>query len=645
MLKLRHQVATTVILFLISSLVFLNQPLQCDAQESAGFLKQIIHQVRAKKLYEQRYWHLLLHYHSTFWGGILSEVDDPGFFLSPNGRDTPQAEMEATLTFFFSEELVTPSQQQAICAFPARYHWLKKELEISDSVLPARVCPQYEKRLGIIKPEAVTLIFPSVYLNNPASMFGHTFLRIEQQKNSPQVQLLSYAVNYAAEVNLQENEVGAILKGVFGGFSGYFSLMPYYLKVQEYNELENRDMWEYRLNFDHEQRQWMLWHIWELGNARFDYFFFKENCSYHLLSLLDVANPELKLQEHFWLRTIPSDTIRLIDSYPGLILERNYRPSRSTQIQRKNEQLSASEYPLLLRILDDHNFTALSELEELPPIRQALILEIAESYLRYRLNTKQENKTAHKKLRQALLIARSQLKVKSPESEIKPYSGAPEEGHRVVRMGFGIGQQNQEAFEEIEFKASYHDLLDRETGYTPGAQIGLFNFQFRNYAESEQTILKKFIIAEVISLTPISRMFLQPSWKFNVQWENTGPGECSFCRLVHLNGGGGASFQTHLFQREVFYAFAEADLHYGEALVSHYQLGLGGTTGVLMDLRSFWKVNLFVQSFAYPTTDQANKTQISLQQNIIFSTNFAFRFEVDSLDNDYEGKAAVLFYF
>jgi hypothetical protein len=35
----------------------------------------------------------------------------------------------------------------------------------------------------------------------------------------------------------------------------------------------------------------LLMHAWELGNASFDYFFFKENCSYHLLSLLEYADP------------------------------------------------------------------------------------------------------------------------------------------------------------------------------------------------------------------------------------------------------------------------------------------------------------------------------------------------------------------
>src|SRR5439155_965886 len=100
---------------------------------------------------------------------------------------------------------------------------------------------------------------------------------------------------------------------------GYFSTIPYYLKVQEYRDIENRDIWEYRLNFSDGQIRRMLMHAWELGNASFDYYFFKENCSYHLLSLLEVADPSLSLTDRFLFWTVPADTVRLITQQPVLV--------------------------------------------------------------------------------------------------------------------------------------------------------------------------------------------------------------------------------------------------------------------------------------------------------------------------------------
>jgi len=38
------------------------------------------------------------------------------------------------------------------------------------------------------------------------------------------------------------------INALIGVYPGMFSIMPYYLKVREYNDLENRDIWEYELN-------------------------------------------------------------------------------------------------------------------------------------------------------------------------------------------------------------------------------------------------------------------------------------------------------------------------------------------------------------------------------------------------------------
>jgi hypothetical protein len=132
------------------------------------------------------------------------------------------------------------------------------------------------------------------------------------------------------------------VRGIFGSYRGYFSTIPYYLKVQQYRDIENRDIWEYRLNLTGDQLRRFLMHTWELGNAYFDYFYFKENCSYHLLALLDYADPTLHLTDEFMLWTVPADTVRLIVSKPGLASTGTYRPSRSTVIKRKREVLPAS---------------------------------------------------------------------------------------------------------------------------------------------------------------------------------------------------------------------------------------------------------------------------------------------------------------
>src|SRR5206468_8719432 len=114
------------------TLVLVSGPVWANAAGDNSYLKELTRQAREARLSEERYWHLLLHYRRDLTGGYTSEVDDPGFFLAPNGKADPQAELEATLAKFFSDELVGRSSQPTQCAFVARYHWLKSRLAVDD---------------------------------------------------------------------------------------------------------------------------------------------------------------------------------------------------------------------------------------------------------------------------------------------------------------------------------------------------------------------------------------------------------------------------------------------------------------------------------------------------------------------------------
>ena len=149
---------------------------------------------------------------------------------------------------FRSDELVGRSKQPAQCAFIARYHWLDEHLRLDPERLPPQRCERFENWYAELNPDAITLIFASAFMNNPASMFGHTLLRVDQKDQTEHTRILAYTINYAADVPPDPGLMYAVY-GIGGGYRGYFSTVPYYLKVQEYGDIENRDLWEYRLNF------------------------------------------------------------------------------------------------------------------------------------------------------------------------------------------------------------------------------------------------------------------------------------------------------------------------------------------------------------------------------------------------------------
>ena len=186
-----------------------------------------------------------------------------------------------------------------------------------------------DEALSAADPKRTVLVFPSAYINSPASMFGHTLLRVD---NSYQSELLAYAVNYSAVADNETNGFAYAFKGIFGLYPGYYSVSPYYEKVKEYNDIEHRDIWEYHLTLTEDETRRLVLHVWELQGIYSDYYFFDENCSYNVLYLLESARPTLNLTDRLPLWVIPSDTIRVVrDS--GLVSSVRYRPSQGTRIR------------------------------------------------------------------------------------------------------------------------------------------------------------------------------------------------------------------------------------------------------------------------------------------------------------------------
>jgi len=220
----------------------------------------------------------ITHYKPQWLGGVKSEADGPGFFFHPRGQVDPQGELEATLEAFFvgaaAEGQQAQGWQHPQCRFPARYDWLKAQSRFDPSKLPAQPCPRLEAWRAALDPGSVSLIFASYSLRNPASMFGHTFLRLNHKRRQGSQNLLDCGINYAAITTTHNGVLFAIL-GIAGGFEGRLANFPYDMKVQEYSNLESRHLWEYDLHFTQEQIDRMFRHLWELGSTFFWYYFFQ----------------------------------------------------------------------------------------------------------------------------------------------------------------------------------------------------------------------------------------------------------------------------------------------------------------------------------------------------------------------------------
>lgn len=566
------------------------------------YVGELIKLSNTKCLHEDRYWRILLHYKATLTG-TKSLIDDPRFFLSPDGKTNPGSELKETIKSFFRE----PSEgEHPRCRFIARYSWLKETLNIDESLVPEVDCKDYREAVSKIKPSSSALIFPTALMGRPASMFGHTFIRLDSDYES---RLLSYAVNYSAYTG----EAGGflyVLKGLFGSYKGYFSILPYYEKVKEYNDLEQRDIWEYNLNLSKEELQRMLMHIWELRDIYSLYYFFDENCSYNILFLLEAGRPSITLTDNaLWV--IPNDTVRAVmDS--GMVESVNYRPSKATTINHISSLISPENQSLALKIINGHekpeNLSGNISQEE-----KIRVLDLSAEMLEYKYLKKELPKEEYLKRFLSVLNVRSQLPA---EGSYKiPPPDRPDKGHGSARLSIGAGLKNNRFFQEISFRPAYHDLLDPDKGYMEGSQIVFADIRARYYDKTDEFRLHSFDFVDIVSISPQNKLFKPFSWKIKTGIAQRPHRDGKDHMLYYLNGGSGMAFKPRSTEAGLYYALLTADGNIGRKLNDKYSIGIGVSTGILKRINDFWKVNVSLSATYYGFGDKHKTLSGTVAQN------------------------------
>ena len=517
------------------------------------YLPELLAAARKKSLSEERAWLRLGHWRKRLLGGWQSEADGPGLFLSPQGKRDPAAELEATLTGFFAPgegapdgpKPADPSLEHPQCRFPARFAWLAAAIPIDLARLPPRSCPRFDAFWRRVSARSATLVFSSYYLNNPASAFGHTFLRLGKEEvasGGERLDLIDQAVDFAAAADTS-NAILYAFEGLFGFFHGEFSARPYFYKVREYADFESRDLWEYELSFDQRQLAMLVGHLWELGQTWFDYYYVTENCSYHVLGALEAADPRLDLLSHLGPATLPADSVKALFRNPGLVRAVRFRPSARTQLAARTAGLRAPQLDAVQQLAEGSNAV---RLDALPTEERVRVIDAALDLVdvRHGRDIVTGTDPAADVLRQGLLERRSAIGVASAPLVIPPPpAGGPERGHGSMR--FGLGGAASREFGSVllaEGRLALHDLADPAAGFSPRTQIEFFKLRLSLADRRRALRLEEASLVEVTSLNNIDRFERRISWKMRVGATRVVDGGCDGCVAGLLAVGGGPGF-------------------------------------------------------------------------------------------------------
>ena len=364
----------------------------------------------------------------------------------------------------------------------------------------------------------MTLVFSSAYPNNPASLFGHTIIRINQEKQNP---LLDYGVNYAASV--PEGEVGIkyLFKGLFGLYPGAFGISPFYQKVLEYNEAESRDLWEYDLAFNEAESKFWVKHLWELRFfSQFKYEFLDKNCSYQMIRSLQVIRPEITdwLPENF-LYTLPGETIQVLKrNHPEFFLSIHFRPSHFRVLNNRYRFLNSKQKAKFRFDLKDGSLIT----NETDPY----VLETLNSYYEYVKIQQQENaEFSTKEILRKIRVLRAKVGGWTEFPVMESAGGRtnqPDLAHSTRRISLTTsGGSNQLSDIGIRIRLGLHDLLNRDNGYEANFGVSGGDLEISKIVDPRGKSgfrIKRFELVDLVSLQPMNSFHFPVSWQIFSGW-------------------------------------------------------------------------------------------------------------------------------
>ena len=495
-------------------------------------------------------WKKLLYYMDTWFLGERSLVDDGSFFFSEHGHSDPRGELSATLNAFTTGTDV--QKQNAYCQFPARKAWLEQKLDTQFieplPELESEICKRNKIFQTSVKAHKASLIFSSYFPGNPGSLFGHTLIKFTKTSKTGAAtsDLLDYGLNHAAHPTTANPLLYAIM-GLSGFFPGYISLMPYYIKVQEYNNAESRDLWEYELSLTPNEVKLALLSVFELSTRRVDYYYFDDNCSLIMLAVLDVARPSLNLVDKFDAWVIPGDTVRVLNEQAGLVSKIKFRPSnvrRYLSLEKELTQVERTHFNSVAKQLKNKELD-LATLDGLNQQQRVRVLDTLTEYIdAVEQVSASKEPEKWKNEREELLNARAQIKLISKEVHIEaPFDEAPHSAYPPTRFTAGqiwsrsSGSSTHRTGALLGWRPALHSLDNPTAGM--GAELGITFFNFDTMISAGKFHLREFTPLKIETLTVNKPHISSTSWSFALKYEQ----QCfAGCALVGIDGSLGKAW-------------------------------------------------------------------------------------------------------
>lgn len=538
--------------------LLLGRPKTASAADPAPLL---VREARARGLAHAIPWLRLVHYEPGSVRQWSSDISGRAFFLSPDGDHDPDAELEATLTAFLTPLVPGHEDDHPLCRFPARRAWLDEELHF-EARLHAPSCPALTRYLAALDTESVAVVFAANFLKNPASAFGHTFLRLKKRRPAGvtvRSELLDYGIDFVATTDTKNPFLYAF-KGITGLFPGQVHFLSFDAMAREYGNEDERDQWAYELAFTPEEVMRLELHLWELSRPTFTYLFLTKNCSYEVLAALEAAAPRLDLLAQASLVVVPKETVRALEQVPGLIRGVGYRPSLRSQYEAQVARLTPEQVDVVARLSRDPN----APLPEGATVaEQVALLDTALFVFDARTAPEAKDGDHDVALARTTLVHRREALSTTqppPAPAPAPLDKRPDRGHAAGRFTLGSGATTQYggSYATFGYRLALHDLVDFPDGEPELLQVQFLDTHLRWDVAKHLLTLDTLTFAEVVALNPLTRFEKVLSWRARAVGMRLHDRGCPDCFAHGLDASVGVTLAT---DDEHLALFAMADAY------------------------------------------------------------------------------------
>jgi len=492
--------------------------------------QEVIELSRKVDLSKQSQWQLLLHYKNS-----SSIITDKKFFYAQDGDVNAKSELEATIEHFFDDENL--GNKHAICRYPARFKWIKEQLNLPDSLFAKPNCSELKNHLLNTSAKKISIVFASENVNNLLSMMDDIFIKIEGEKENKEV---SHAIGYFARLDIS-NIVTFIAKTLTSGTDGTYVLEPYQDNVDKYNDLEKRSLWEYKIKLSNSQLELLSLHIWEMREVVTKYKFIGHNCGNALLYLLAVTDP--KLANDFNSIDAPIDIISNLNKQ-GYISEVDLMPAANYKLRMISDNFSLIDKIRIEKMSQEGNLNLLQNYQL--PQEKANILAGLRTEIDYKLISRDMSQENYNQVAQEIVKNSETL----PQANLSYADKNPLK--KTSSSSFSIGYNKSGANRDhvgFSFYPVYNSVLNNNSAYFNEFDLQLMNMEGKYYTQQNKLRFDNIDLLKVKNIMPYDYLAngLSGQFNLNVERKNFSSNSNAMFPNLSIGIGAGTDFLNHAF--------------------------------------------------------------------------------------------------